>query len=418
MVGYLHNQEAMILERPVRLAVFIDQALATGGGFQQALNVALLLNSMPKSVAPVFITTHKENVDLLAEYGIRAVELRISLARTIVLVLRSRIVSKIPLTFVRKIFGRNYLDRFLDSHDIDLVCFTSPTDVALLTEQHNFVFTVWDLCHRDEPEFPEVREGRAFERRERLLVAALPKATAVIVDSDLGRSNIVRRYGVDPDRAYVLPFSPAVATRNSQDSPGAVIDIKARYSIDGEYVYYPAQFWAHKNHVYVLRGLRELEKRYGIRLHAIFSGADKGNMKHVRECASSLGLETRVRFVGFVQSDEVPSLYEQAMALVMPTYFGPTNLPPLEAFTLGVPVLYSDLPGMREQVGDAALLLDLRDPGSLAEHLYALTTRPELRKTLVERGKALITRATDESKSDVLEEIVVDYGAKMSCWKK
>ena len=49
-------------------------------------------------------------------------------------------------------------------------------------------------------------------------------------------------------------------------------------------------------------------------------------------------------------------LYTEALALVMPTYFGPTNLPPLEAFQTGTPVLYSDLPGMREQVGDAAIM--------------------------------------------------------------
>ena len=56
------------------------------------------------------------------------------------------------------------------------------------------------------------------------------------------------------------------------------------------------------------------------------------------------------------------SLYKESIALVMPSYFGPTNIPPLEAFNLGVPVLYSDLPGLKDQVGDAALLLDLNKP--------------------------------------------------------
>ena len=53
----------------------------------------------------------------------------------------------------------------------------------------------------------------------------------------------------------------------------------------------------------------------------------------------------------------------------MPTYFGPTNIPPLEAFALGVPVLYSDLPGLKDQVGDSALLLDLNNPESMAQHM-------------------------------------------------
>ena len=73
-------------------------------------------------------------------------------------------------------------------------------------------------------------------------------------------------------------------------------------------------------------------------------------------------LEDQVRFTGFVSNEEINYLYSQSLALVMPTYFGPTNIPPLEAFKLNVPVLYSDLPGLRDQVNDAALLLNLNDP--------------------------------------------------------
>ena len=54
----------------------------------------------------------------------------------------------------------------------------------------------------------------------------------------------------------------------------------------------------------------------------------------------------------------------------MPTYFGPTNIPPLEAFSLNVPVCYSDLDGLREQVGEAAFLMNLKNPESLARETF------------------------------------------------
>ena len=60
---------------------------------------------------------------------------------------------------------------------------------------------------------------------------------------------------------------------------------------------------------------------------------------------------------------------------------------PLEAFALGVPVLYSDLPGLRDQVGDSALLLDLNDPNSMAKNLINLMTDDNLRATLIRLGK-------------------------------
>ena len=65
-------------------------------------------------------------------------------------------------------------------------------------------------------------------------------------------------------------------------------------------------------------------------------------------------LENQVRFAGFVSSEEINLLYSQAFALVMPTYFGPTNMPPLEAFKFKIPVLYSNIKGLKEQVEDAA----------------------------------------------------------------
>ena len=73
----------------------------------------------------------------------------------------------------------------------------------------NYVFTVWDLCHRDHVEFPEVRQSFEFEARENLLKNALPKAVAVIAESPLGKKNIINRYGIDEKRVQWIPLSPA-----------------------------------------------------------------------------------------------------------------------------------------------------------------------------------------------------------------
>jgi len=140
-----------------------------------------------------------------------------------------------------------------------------------------------------------------------------------------------------------------------------------------------------------------------------------GNLAHVRRIAGELGLADRVAFPGFVPNGEIRCFYKQSLALVMPTYFGPTNLPPLEAFHLGVPVLYSDLPGMREQVGDAALRLDLNDPACLAEHLLSLVKTPGLREQLIARGHAAL-HAAAAAHPNPLESIISAFATKKSCW--
>ena len=72
----------------------------------------------------------------------------------------------------------------------------------------------------------------------------------------------------------------------------------------------------------------------------------------------------------------------------MPTYFGPTNIPPLEAMALGCPVAVSGIYGMREQCGDAVLYFNPADSHDIAQAMTRLWTDDALCATLVEKGKA------------------------------
>lgn len=193
--------------------------------------------------------------------------------------------------------------------------------------------------------------------------------------------------------------------------------MREKYQIKtAHYIYYPAQFWAHKNHVYIIDALSILRSK-GIYLTAVFSGSDQGNLNNVLEYAKKTGVYDLVRYIGFAPEDEIYSLYKNALAVVMPTFFGPTNIPPLEAFEIGVPVIYSDLTGLREQVGDAALLCDLKDPNSLAVHLENLINSNELRQNLIEKGKRKLQEITSINRMEILDKIFSDYEVKLRCWK-
>jgi len=101
----------------------------------------------------------------------------------------------------------------------------------------------------------------------------------------------------------------------------------------------------------------------------------------------------------------------------MPSYFGPTNIPPLEAFNLGVPVLYSDLPGLKDQVGDAALLLNLDNPESMANHLLNILNDKNLRKNLIDKGKKRIN-INNNNYFEIVCLICSKFQIKMQTWKQ
>lgn len=404
---------------PIRLAVIFEQTIYDGGGYQQSVNAALLTRKLsPDLVKTLFFTTRQENIVSLANHGIDVVYLGLSFYSRVRRLL-NRFIKNIGIRSVLPYcIYHDPLEKQLLDRNIDLVYFLSPSGQASRFDKLNYLTTVWDLCHRDDPEFPEVRLGGEFEAREKNFRAILPRATAVLVDSEQGRINVVRRYGIDPERVWVMPFEAAPgAIIDAAEYSSGYIDIAKRYNLNIPYVFYPAQFWAHKNHVYILDGLRDLESRHNMRVGAIFTGSDQGNLDYVKEYANKLMLDDRIRFAGFVPNQEIPYLYRQSLALVMPSYFGPTNLPPLEAFHLGTPVLYSDKLGLREQVGDAALLMDLKDPSTLANHLARLANDSNFRQHLINAGRLQIDFLACLDRVHILESLLDDFRWRRHCWK-
>ena len=411
-------QRTKTMKKPIRLAVLFDQRVYAGGAYQQALNAALLVRRLPKDlVEPVYLTTLRENLETLAILGIDAKLLEFNVISSAWVRMYAWLGNRLPLKIFKLFQKTNSFEKIFNKNNIDLVYFLSPNGYARSLDKTNYITTVWDLCHRDDPEFPEVRWDKQFEARESNYKAILPRAVAVLVDSDLGKQNVINRYGMDSSRVHVMHFEASCASRIA--TAGHIdesVDIKIKYGLSVPYIFYPAQFWAHKNHVYLLEGLKDLEIIYGIQLGVIFCGSDKGNKPHVAQYALNLGLSARVCFAGYVSDAEMGHLYKQSFALVMPTYFGPTNLPPLEAFELGVPVLYSDKAGLRDQVEGAGLLMDLKNPTSMANHLFRLWSEPNLRTELITAGYEKLANLNKSDRSMILQKIVEDFYWRRLTW--
>lgn len=402
----------------------MESPIARGGAFQQSLStIKALADTMP-GYDIVALTPHADNLRALRDAGVQA-ELYSAGWRG---KLDGIQALSMPLSYavhVLRRLGFRRLGRDLDFRmnelRIDIAIFSNYT-TALRLSDHPYVVTVWDLCHRDLPEFPGVSLGREFERREHCLRIALPKAVAVIANWASEAQRVAQAYQVAPERIVILPFLPSLPVRRHAEGKGTVTAeaVRARYSLKEDYVYYPAQMCADKNHVYVLDALAALEAKYGRRLHAAFSGADNGNRSHIEQYVRRLGLSERVHFLGFVDDAEVPALYEGARALTMPTYCGPTNLPPLEAAALGCPVIYSDLPEWRLFMGDAALYCDLKNPQSMSEHLHAVMTDAALVERLRGAGRRLVAGLGDGQArySEALRPIMEDFAYVRRRWAR
>jgi glycosyltransferase involved in cell wall biosynthesis len=163
----------------------------------------------------------------------------------------------------------------------------------------------------------------------------------------------------------------------------------------GDYLFYPAQFWPHKNHITLIDTLLLL-RNAGKPFKLVLTGSDKGNRSHVENYASYRGLKDFVIFAGFVDRPVLHQLYFNAFAMVFASLLGPDNLPPLEAMAVNCPVVSAAFNGAREQMGEAALFFEPLDAAEAASQIMKLAD-PQLRQSLVTHGHALVqTRTTDD----------------------
>lgn len=270
--------------------------------------------------------------------------------------------------------------------DIDVFLFPAPSLEAALTKAPSVV-AIHDLQHRLQPEFPEVSLFGEWLARERYYRASILRASAVLVDSDVGKKDLLEfyeGYGLAPERIFVLPFLPPPYLTDAPSEPLPA-------GIPREFFFYPAQFWPHKNHARIIQAVEHIKRLHGRDAHIVFCGSSSGSLRRehhrlIMDMIGETGLSSQVHFLGYVPDALMSTLYRNAIALLMPTMFGPTNIPVVEAWQQGCPVITSDIRGIREQAGDAAVLADPRSTSAIADAMLRVWNDAELRRTLVARG--------------------------------
>jgi glycosyltransferase involved in cell wall biosynthesis len=289
-------------------------------------------------------------------------------------------------------FNRPAAER-LTELGIELLILPAPS-VLSFESGVPYVFAMHDLQHRLQPQFPEMSANGEWDKREYLFRNAARFATLLIADSETGKEDILNCYaafGVSPDRVKVLPYLPAIQ-RSPVTSDGDRQRVRDKYHLPERYLFYPAQFWPHKNHIRIVKAVALLRDSQQTEIHVAFCGSHTLQIREetfgeTMQIARELSIDRQVHYLGYVDEQDMPSLYAEACGLVMPTFFGPTNIPVLEAWEFSCPVLTSDIRGIREQVGDAGLLVNPRSVESIAEGMYRLWRDDSLRTKLAEVGK-------------------------------
>jgi glycosyltransferase involved in cell wall biosynthesis len=240
------------------------------------------------------------------------------------------------------------------------------------------VITIHDLDFLDHPE----RSAREVRRDYPRLAYGHARRADLVVVSSAHTAGLVRsRLGVEDERLLLCPAgAPGWRPRPAGSQ--------------GKYLLFVGTLEPRKNVGTLLAAYERLLTRLPdappLHLAGRATPAADGWLDRIARPP----LAGKVRHLGYVPADDRCALYADAAALVIPSLHEGFGLTALEAMTLGVPVVAANRGALPEVTGNAALLIDPADDGSLAAALERVLTDPALARELAEAG---LRRAGDFS---------------------
>ncbi|RPJ29522.1 MAG: glycosyltransferase family 1 protein [Chloroflexi bacterium] len=389
--------------RRLKVGIYFNARRQQGGLYQYALTlVDCLYRYVPEfdyrlyhaTLEELPLQTPGENWHRVNLSG-RAIKTR--LLAEAVLLSAARLGIRIPFSLIPE-FAE------IRNDHLDVMIYVKP-GVHPFQWKYKTIFPIHDLQHRLQPEFPEVSQNGEYQRREYFYIRSIAMAPTILTDSETGKEDVLDCYKVNGEQIFVLPYI-APTFRSSQTTPEVLAHVRRKYSLPDQYLFYPAAFWKHKNHARLIHAIAILANERNVRIPLVLVGNKHGEYDGLVSLANSLGLHDIVNFIGYVPDDDMAALYHQALALVMPTFFGPTNIPILEAWMAECAVITSDLRGIREQVGDAGLLANPTSERAIATAIWSLSESPRLRHELIERGKSRAAQWTPQKFAQRLADAI------------
>jgi O-antigen biosynthesis alpha-1,3-rhamnosyltransferase len=246
------------------------------------------------------------------------------------------------------------------------------------------VATVCDLSLRFHPETHPAGRVRRFET---CFARRLQRVDRFLVLSRAVRDELCAEFGITPERVTVTPpgidarvFHPG---REREDSSGLP---SQRAALPPRYLLYVGTLEPRKDLGSLITAYGRLS--VGLRKEVPLLLAGPLGWKHggIVRLIREFRLESSVMRLGYVAETRLADLYRGATAFVYPSIYEGFGLPVLEAMGCGTPVACSDIAALRELVGEAALLVSVRDPEALADAIARLLEDSALRARLAAAG--------------------------------
>lgn len=274
------------------------------------------------------------------------------------------IKSLISILFKSVFNFKDNLDNIFKIKKIKCLIFLSSENFYPLKTP--YVSTVWDIQHLTNPYFKETGSILVKIYRHIVLKAFLKNSKKIIVGTDVGKKEIKKFYKINDNFFYKLPHpTPKIFFKVKKAGFNLKIFKKKNFFV------YPANFWEHKNHILLLKVIKEINLKYKKKINLVLVGSIKDRVyyKKILKFIEINRLKKNIKILKFVSLKKLIQLYDHSKGLLYASSSGPENLPPLEAFARGKNVIVSDYPGSKEQLNKFATYFNLKQKKNVEEKI-------------------------------------------------
>ena len=371
----------------MKIGIFFESSPREGGAFHTNLNIVNIFNEFNKNIFDItYIVRSKEVESILKNKGCKCVFFNSTLYFRIQSVLQKSILFN---SFLKKIKTKNSFESFLLNNKFDIIYFNSPTIFSTFLEEIPFIMNIYEMQHRTDNYFPEYRKsGHTLDTRDDIILNAVKKSFKLIVATEKDKKLLKELYNSVDKNVEIQPCVPQLPNLyENQFKNENFKEIFDSLNISGKNIFfYPAQFWAHKNHKYIIDIVKFLKNNGREDIKVVFTGHDKSNKSYIQQSINDEDLNSNFVILDYINNKQLISLYLNCGALIMPTFVGHYTLPLYEAFYFETPVFFTKNL-LDHKLQDYVYQIDIYNPNDFINNLNDFEKNSSIKEKKLAGGK-------------------------------
>ena len=402
----------------MKLAIFFDSTLNQGGIYHHNVNlIDIFKDYLPSNYDITYITYRDDLVKMFKKKNCKYLKIENSLILKL-----EKFLFK--FSFIRETYNKlsitNSFDKLIKKNKFDLVFFNSPHEIITLLNNTNFIIYLLSMQHKTLNFFPEYSGSHHnLNLRDLIMNKASNFAFKILVGAHKDKLLLNKFYNTNLDKVVVQPYTFMLPYIHEDNKDHNYEETFNNLKIPDKKIFlYPAQFWAHKNHKYLIDVARDFKKNNISNIIFVFCGFDKGNLNYIKNQIVENNVQEYFKIFNYLGDFELISLYLKCFTVIVPSYVGHTVIPMYEAFYFKKNIFFTK--GLAdENLTEHLIEIDIHDEKSVRINYLKIMENTDENFNKLNKAKKFFDESLQKEKmANSFIKILNEYKYIQERWKK